>query len=210
MPDLRRILVRFGEGRRVVVAPAWADESTSNDTKAPDAYITLSATSNQTNYTQRYVQSSPPYDLGDGEVVWFMFLEVDSNGLIVASWMAQDPPWANNGPTDIRPHGGFTRDGTGITLLPEILAEHGTIDEAIAAGIKRSQVIQRLATDPITAVEITQEMKQRDIGLYPHPFAKQVDPANTIVLLDPMDSSGVLSRLDACSMTYNRNSCSSF
>lgn len=173
---------------------AWAEETTSNDTKAPDSYISLSTTSNQVDYSQRYIQSSPPHDLGDGEVVTFLFLEIDSNGVIWQTWMAPDGPWINNGPTDLRPLGGYTRDGTGIKLLPEILAEHGTIDRAVAAGIKRSRAIERLCTDPITAVEITQEMKRADMSLLPHPFVRPVNRTNTIVLVDPMDEN-VLGRL---------------
>src|SRR3990167_709514 len=52
---------------------------------------------------QRYVQASPPYNLGDGDVPLFVFVVVNSLGKIESTYVAQDPPWANNGPTNIQP-----------------------------------------------------------------------------------------------------------
>ena len=52
--------------------------------------------------SQRYIQASPPYDLGDGEVGGFIFGVVDSLGKIETLLLAQDPPWGLNGPTNIR------------------------------------------------------------------------------------------------------------
>lgn len=58
------------------------------------------------DWEQRYVQSSPPYDLGDGEVALFVWVTMErGTGKIIAHWAAADPPWANNGPTTIAPDG---------------------------------------------------------------------------------------------------------
>lgn len=48
---------------------------------------------------QRYVTSSPPYDMGDGEVAGFLYVLVDGTGKVVSHYFADDPPWAYNGPT---------------------------------------------------------------------------------------------------------------
>ena len=48
---------------------------------------------------QRYVTSSPPYNMGDGEAAGFLFALVDQAGEIKAHYFAEDPPWAYNGPT---------------------------------------------------------------------------------------------------------------
>lgn len=52
------------------------------------------------NVSERYVTSSPPYDLGDGEIAAFMFALVDPSGKVVSHYFADDPPWAYNGPTN--------------------------------------------------------------------------------------------------------------
>ena len=58
------------------------------------------ASINTTAYMQqRYVTSSPPYDMGDGEAAGFLFALVDQNGDVKSHYFAEDPPWAYNGPT---------------------------------------------------------------------------------------------------------------
>lgn len=49
----------------------------------------------------RYVQASPPYDLGDGEIGLFVFVLLGSEGQVLATSVAEDPPWAYHGPTNI-------------------------------------------------------------------------------------------------------------
>lgn len=54
----------------------------------------------------RYVQSSPPYDMGDGDVPLFVCLAVKKgSGEIHAISSAPDPVWKNNGPTILAPDG---------------------------------------------------------------------------------------------------------
>lgn len=168
-------------------AGPWDMEITANDTRSPAAYITLSGNGNQTDYSQVYVASSRPYDMGDGEAEWFVFGEITPNGIVVQTWMAHDPPWGNNGPTDIRCDR-YAHDGSGIQIVRQIIAEHGSIRGALQRGLTLEQVTDRVAMDPWTAIEVTQAMKQADMPLFPHPFVKPVDPANAIVLLDPMDA----------------------
>jgi hypothetical protein len=60
---------------------------------------------------QRYIQASPPYDLGDGDIPLFVFAVVNSKGEVESTYVAEDPPWAHNGPTDIAPD--FYQDGRG-------------------------------------------------------------------------------------------------
>lgn len=53
---------------------------------------------------ERYIQSSPPYDMGDGEIPLFIFLLIDNaTGEPCCIEVAQDPTWAYHGPTDITP-----------------------------------------------------------------------------------------------------------
>lgn len=65
-------------------------------------YVTNIALARNTSGTayaqQRYIQTSPPYKIGD--MLWGHFLFVLRNiatGEIIASYQAEDPPWAYNG-----------------------------------------------------------------------------------------------------------------
>lgn len=121
---------------------------------------------------QRYVTSSPPYDMGDGEVAGFFYALVNANGEIDSTYIADAPPWAYNGPTDIR-------------------ATH----KCLATGKKFRRVIQKRNLEEIldgAAVkyklqEITQAVKNADMNLVPHPFS-DFGNDKRVVLLDPMDN----------------------
>lgn len=120
---------------------------------------------------QRYVTSSPPFDLGDGEIAGFIFATVNSSGDIISTYIADVPPWAYNGPTSCRA-------------------------DKIVNGVKYRKVVETLTIEQIldgeTEVkeyyeEITQEIKNADMSLIPHPFGNVPD-GHTVVILDPMDT----------------------
>lgn len=140
---------------------------------------------------QRYIQASPPYDLGDGPVPLFIFVEMRPNRIINALYVATEAPWHYNGPTCLRPDF-HTRDGRPMRRMRQVLVEHRSPRAARVAGLTIEQYLDRLATDPLVDVEITQEMKQRDMPLIPHPFAAPA-PGNIVVMLDPM--SPIMGRL---------------
>jgi len=53
---------------------------------------------------ERYIQASPPYDMGDGEVPLFIFALIDNaSGKIDCLEVGQEPTWAYHGPTIITP-----------------------------------------------------------------------------------------------------------
>jgi hypothetical protein len=79
----------------------------------PSAYAQLCLNTNLASYVtniflnsytgtvyaqQRYVQASPPYKVGDVEWPHFLYMLVNSTGDVVASYAAEDPPYAYNGP----------------------------------------------------------------------------------------------------------------
>ena len=132
--------------------------------------------------SQRYIQASPPYDLGDGEIDGsFIFAAVDAGGNIVMAYQAADPPWANNGPTSIRPT--RTDPITGrqyrrvLGLTSEVLRANPAQRAALLAGE---------ANPAVTEIEITQAVKQADMPLIPHPFIGNDLTGLTVVLADPM------------------------
>lgn len=120
--------------------------------------------------TQRYVTSSPPYNMGDGEVGGFIFALVNNAGDVVASYAADTPPWAYNGPTDICAT--HKCKITGKKFNNKL--KQRNLDE-IMSGAPVSYEMQ----------EITNELKNRDMALIPHPFG-QVPTGHRVILLDPM------------------------
>lgn len=132
----------------------------------------INSTNNTINAKQRYVTSSPPYDLGDGEVAGFFFALVDNEGNIKSHYLADTPPWAYNGPTNIK-------------------ATH----KCRVTGKKYRKVIRKRTfeqlMDESTPVqyeleEITQSIKNKDMNIIPQPFGGDLNGL-TPVLLDPMD-----------------------
>jgi len=163
--------------------------SSFNLDAGPTAFIWLDASgasgSEGIYAYQRYVTASPPYDLGDGTIPLFIFIEVDSIGKISRTYVAPDAPWHNNGPTNIRAKH-YDVQGRGYRKVKRLLAEHGSIKAAKAAGLSLAQIAARLADDPLEEIEITQAIKQADMPLLPHPFLGNDLTGKTIVLLDPV------------------------
>ena len=145
--------------------------------------IVLGSSAAQTTFAQqRYVQASPPYDLGNGEVPLFVFALVDALGNILATYVAADPPWANNGRTIIRPEF-MDAQGRGFRrrkVMPF------TWQEAKNDPVKRAQFADQLANAPLELYEITQAVKQADMPLIPHPFQGNDLTGKTVVLIDPV------------------------
>lgn len=120
---------------------------------------------------QRYITSSPPFDMGDGQAGGFLFLKLDPAGNVLASYNADVPPWAYNGPTDIR-----------------------AVKKCPVTGTKYRKVLKKRSIEQIMEgvpaefeyEPITQAIKNADMGIIPHPFG-ELGAGETVVLLDPMD-----------------------
>ncbi len=116
---------------------------------------------------QRYIDSSPPYNLGDGDVPLFVFVAVDGSGVVLSVYCASVPPWAYNGPTKV------------------------TADYISESGKKykyRTRVIDRESGLIVTdMVELTHEIKNSDMSIIPHPF-HGLSSNESVILLDPPDA----------------------
>lgn len=140
-------------------------------------YIATSNMSGGTIYfQQRYINSSPPYNLGDGNIPIFVFVKVDANGKPISIYTADVPPWAYNGPTRV------------------------TADHITAHGEKfqfQTRVIDRDSGRIETVmVPVTHEIKNADMGLIPHPFDSK-KPGESIILMDPPDTQHLKNLCDA-------------
>ena len=120
----------------------------------------------------RYIQACPPYDLGNGEIPIFIFVVLNPDGSIHAIDIAPDPPWANNGPTDIRPH--FVDKGVEKQRILRLPSDKAT-----------PEFIEALRNPVYDEIEITQELKQADMPLIPHPFLGHDLKGKKVVLLEP-------------------------
>ncbi len=121
---------------------------------------------------QRYINSSPPYNLGDGDVPLFVFAIVDGNGDVVATYTADVPPWAYNGPTRV------TAD---------------RIDHVTGKKYQRRCYLCRERGEVVRdEIEVTHEIKNADMSLIPHPFLGNDLAGKSIILLDPVETLDLL------------------
>jgi hypothetical protein len=144
-------------------------------------YVSAKAGSSQTNAIvwQRYLQASPPYDLGDGEVPLFVFALLERDGAVRAVYVAPDPPWANNGPTDIRPT--HLRDGRPVQRRPVRPPRPARANRAALEAW-----LEAVCRCPAEEIEVTAAFKNSDMGLIPHPFLGNDLAGRSVVLLDPV------------------------
>lgn len=105
---------------------------------------------------ERYIQASPPYNLGNGDVPLFVFIDLSDEGQTIRNvQIAPDPPWAYHGPTDISVHRADPVSGR-------------------LWGRKRDG----------SEVELTRAYKNSDMSLIPHPFLSV--NSSRVCLLDPL------------------------
>jgi len=125
--------------------------------------------------TMNYVDGSPPYDIGDGEVGHFIFIKMKRGTKeIVATYVANCAPWHYNGPTDISADSRMEGKNYYFRkiITPEIKALHPQ---------ERVVAIRELGR---TLIEVTPMMKNIDMDLIPHPFVGNVAPDEIVVMVD--------------------------
>ena len=163
------------------------------------AHISIKSTGETVSARVTYVQSSPPYDLGDGEIPLFIFAELNSRGDIVSVSEAPEAPWHNNGKTNIRAD--FYRDGKGYQYrkdseeINKALMAAGHPSGLTAKTAKQlsmsAYVDYHQAFNESRNIEslITQSIKQADMNSIPAPMVP--GSGNTVIMLDPVSDLGV-------------------
>ena len=121
---------------------------------------------------QRYVTSSPPFDMGDGEAAGFVFLLVDKQGNIHNGYSADVPPWGYNGPTNIKACAKCKKTGKKFRMKPR----NQTLEQILDGETWEPQI-----------EEITMKMKNEDMKVIPHPFGNYDSKELTPIMIDPMD-----------------------
>ena len=149
----------------------------------------------------RYVQSSPPYDLGNGEIPLFIFAEINkATGDVVGVWEAPEAPWHNNGPTNTMAD--TYVDGIGYQYRKDaqeidaamVAAGHSkglTKANAKALSMPAYQdYISAFNESPDILIEVTQEIKQADMNL--PGLNRPMEPSDDtiVIMLDPVADLG--------------------
>lgn len=147
------------------------------------------AGSGSTGYAQfTYITATRPYDLGDGMVASFVFMIVNPDKSIHQASASVDPPWAHNGPTDIRPM--MVERGRKYRFVPKTTSNWEAIKNNPAQREAHLDALVAYERDPVAngnKIEITQQIKQADMPLIPHPYiGRSLLPGQTLVLLDPV------------------------
>lgn len=129
--------------------------------------VVVTAVNDGTEARQRYINSSPPINMGDGDVPLFVFAHY-VNGEIISTYAADVPPWLYNGPTDVTPT---------------------SVVRAKDGGIVKTKVVSRMVEgEPVREViPVDNALKNADMNIIPHPFRSAAD-SDTIVLLDPCET----------------------
>lgn len=198
----RHYVLNSGYDSEQLVAAAVYDSSVPT-------WIGFNATSYTTNfgllynsqpntayYSNRYIQASPPYDLGDGECHLFTFIAYDPDGNIIATHSAPDAPWHYSGPTDIRGARWktvLTGDGYDYRELAETAAfvrrllhvDGNPTPQQVAALQEWLEILPLLPRISVNE-PVPQVVKNADMALVPHPWVDTLPEGCTVVLLDPV------------------------
>lgn len=147
----------LGEGSGIATARTTYFSLVNNisSTYTPDPTATV---------YQRYINSSPPYNLGDGGVPLFVFVKIRADGKMGGIYVADVPPWAYNGPTRVTTDRICKLSNRNMQTVRKFNRETGEID-----------VFER---------EVCDAVKNTDMPLIPHPFIS-MQPGERVVLLEP-------------------------
>lgn len=165
-------------------------QSTSYTTRMSFGSINADSTA---SIRHRYIQASPPYDLGDGDIPMFIFVVIDNaTGVILATSSAPDAPWHYSGPTDIRPSH-FKSDGVPQIATKDMSKFPFNFAEALKNDVKLATYAKEFRLAPTVYGNITQEIKQKDMLLHPTPNFQllndqgvNITPNTTVIMLAPV------------------------
>lgn len=174
-----------GGGHAVQIAASALNTSYLNS-----VYVNNLAGVNTTYINQYYFQASPPYNLGDGDIPLFIFAVVNSLGVIEMLYVAPEAPWHYNGKTHIvatRKDPVSGRSWRKCNAM-EYNAYHAPVDVKsmlqTRGGI--TAIENMLADRNQYEIELTQDIKNRDMIDIPHPFTLNDLTGKTVIMLDPV------------------------
>lgn len=139
----------------------------------------------------RYVQASPPWNLGNGDVGLFVFaLRHKKTGEILGTYAAQDPPWAYRGPHDLHPVMGRLKKAVGLwglDIKQTIRGGPSEDFERVQQGLLDIKEIMDYGNvkRTVDGLDFTMEEKMCDCAVIPQPFAEYDPSIHEVLLVDP-------------------------
>ena len=170
------------------------DVRPNNNTTGVDlAMYNINASLARTFYLySRYIQASPPYNLGDGDIPLFAYALVENGtGKILGTSFAVDPHWAYHGRYNITPDRIDSVSNKKYKKVPQFIFNEFNMKSAIESGDaeKREAALDNLRSKEMIEIELTDAYKNQDMSNHPHPFMSNANLAtSTVVLLDPLSS----------------------
>jgi len=172
------------------------------------AYLATNNASFTAAMQTRYFNASPPYDYGDGQVGRTIFAVVDTaTGAVEFVYAALEAPWHYNGPTNIA--AAYYRDNKipcrKVSLMEyDKIVNNTDIVSMYSNPITRDEAISKYSDQACVELEITQDIKNKDMGLVPHPFQGNDMTGKVIVMLDPVsDLAWQLGEMQKCGEDIN-------
>lgn len=128
-------------------------------------------------FDERYVQSSPPYDIGDGVMHGFAMALVDNGtGTVEAASFARDPVWQAHSPVNLKRSTFVSAEVAGVPLADAMRNDPGLRNRIIRGEV------------PIERRErpVTDAMRQALMGQFAHNWVGNDLTGKTVVMVDPI------------------------
>jgi hypothetical protein len=138
--------------------------------------------------TSRYIQASPPYNLGDGDIPLFVYVLIDNTTLAVEGVsVATDPHWAYNGDNLLVPDRIDPITKIKYKNVPQFVAEGIDLAAELKSNdsVRRNIAIDMMTNKIITEVEIDHAYQNKNMNVAPHCWDENDLAGKTVALLDP-------------------------
>lgn len=155
--------VRVNGGTYYNISRAQAEDGAGDNAMA--VFASSSDSGHTLDFRVRYMLSSPPYYIGGILIPFFAYVLLDSKNKVKATSFAIDPAWAYNGPTDTRAD------------------EYDRINKKAYKNrvyFKDGEVVRE-------RIEITNDFKNSDMHVLPHPFQNIEKDKDRVILVAPDD-----------------------
>ena len=141
--------------------------------------------------TNRFVDASPPYDLGHGNIPLFISLRINKDGKITGTQCSTAPVWAHNGKTCITPdrHSKVLNPVTGKRIGTRkyktvINPESEIIIPPWEGGDIKKWNLEKYLHPEMVEIEIDTAFKNKDMNDIPHPFISRKE-GDRVVMIEP-------------------------
>jgi hypothetical protein len=141
--------------------------------------------------TNRFVDASPPYNLGHGDIALFIWLRVNKDGKVTGTQTSSAPVWAHNGKTCITPdrHSSIINPVTGKKIGSRKYKTIPNPDREIIippweGGDIKKWDMDKYLNPEMVEIEIDAAYKNTDMQDIPHPFRTLRD-GDRVVLIEP-------------------------